>query len=483
MIHSSPNSTSIGETTVPLLGARGESQTYGNTPTSNDAKNTPECRLFDANALLPDGSDESLYQVIGLLENKFRADLVLGIYSGTGRLQCYSKQQLTIRDWQPTQEERSALYEVTRASLRVEFASSDKSSSAVCNQLRVKKDATLVLGIPVALSPGMDRDAIKVGIILWIDLAEKVQTSEAYNELLGLVKNQLPNWLNTWRLAKRGRSQEKIIRKVAYASQHRKILLQLTLLLAAALFILPVPYWPSRKCTLQPSMRQYLTSPIEGRVMEVSIRPGDTVEEGQLIAKLDDEQIRWQIADAEADFEAAGKRRENALAQQSAAEMRLAQLDQQRAQIQIDSLSQRLERLEIRSPVSGVVLQGDWFKKIGAPVSKGESLFEIAPLDTMTVEVKIQTADLGIVNTGQNARLYLPTAGWKSWDGHLQWIDPRGETDESEIYFVAEMEVSNHTGELRPGMEGRTRIHAGWRSLGWILLNRPYSWLINKLSW
>ncbi len=61
--------------------------------------------------------------------------------------------------------------------------------------------------------------------------------------------------------------------------------------------------------------------------------------------------------------------------------MRLAQLEQQKISLKIQSLQAQLNRLELRAPIAGVVLQGEWYRSEGAPVARGDTLFEIAPLE------------------------------------------------------------------------------------------------------
>ena len=140
-----------------------------------------------------------------------------------------------------------------------------------------------------------------------------------------------------------------------------------------------MPYWPQRECVVEPSARRFVSSPIDGRVLKSLVRPGDVVEVGQLIGQMDDEQLRWELGSAQAELQQAGKQQDSALAHQEGGKMRLAQLEQQKVSLKIQGLQAQLERLELRSPVAGIVLQGEWYRSEGAPVARGDTLFEIAP--------------------------------------------------------------------------------------------------------
>lgn len=228
----------------------------------------------------------------------------------------------------------------------------------------------------------------------------------------------------------------------------------------------PLPYWPQRVCVVEPASKSFVASPIDGRIRQALVRPGDVVSPGQLLAHLDDEQLRWQLSTAEAEYAAASKKRDTALATRAGGELRLAQLEQERIGLQIDSLEQQLGRLELRSPAAGVVVQGDWFQSDGAPVSRGDMLFEIALMDSMRVDIHLSTDDLARIEVGQTAAVRVDAAPGSKWSAALSRIDPRGKVIDSEVVFEATIEVENATGQLRPGMKGTARRSSGTQSLG-----------------
>ena len=62
-------------------------------------------------------------------------------------------------------------------------------------------------------------------------------------------------------------------------------------------------------------------------------------------------------------------------------------------------------------------------------------------------------------------------------------IHPRAELRDDENVFVAEVQLANADGSLRPGMRGTARVESERRPLGWILLRRPVGALIAWLGW
>ncbi len=53
-----------------------------------------------------------------------------------------------------------------------------------------------------------------------------------------------------------------------------------------------------------------------------------------------------------------------------------------------DLIVDRLENLEIASPINGVVISGELKKYTGAPVERGPGLLEVTPLDMVRLELE-----------------------------------------------------------------------------------------------
>ncbi|MFN9914764.1 MAG: efflux RND transporter periplasmic adaptor subunit, partial [Pirellulaceae bacterium] len=249
------------------------------------------------------------------------------------------------------------------------------------------------------------------------------------------------------------------------------------------LMLIPIPYQPKRECRIEPGIRRYIASPIEGRLQSVAVRPGEEVRTGQLLAKLDDMPLVRELAAAEAELQTHHKRRDVALATRAGGDLRIAQLEMQQIQLKIDALKDQLQRLEITSPCDGVLVQGDWFGNDGMPVSFGQNLFEIAPLDKMVAEIHLLAEDLPWVAVGSQAVMRTDTSLHRAWTGTIDRIEPRAEVVDEEAVFIGEMEIENQEHLFRPGMKARVAVDTGMKSIGWILVRKPYRWLQNQWIW
>ena len=245
----------------------------------------------------------------------------------------------------------------------------------------------------------------------------------------------------------------------------------------------PVPYRPSRDCVFEPESKQFLSSPIQGRIASCGVRPGDNVDKSELLARIDDDQLQRDLATARAELDGAKKKRDSALATKAAGVAGLADIEMEQAALRIESIEDQLSRMEIRATAAGVVVQGDWHRSIGMPVTLGQNLFEVAELESMNAEVRLNTSDLGIISVGDSVTIRSDASGGATFSGKISRIEPRATVIDEAAVFVADVAIRDPELKLRPGMKATAQIRAGWKSLGWILFNRPYRWIANQWIW
>lgn len=279
-------------------------------------------------------------------------------------------------------------------------------------------------------------------------------------------------------------SLRRLLRKLGATSdspQKRTMLLSAALLVAC--LTLRTTFDVSCDCELQPALRRYVAVPFEGTLDTSLVEPGETVTAGQLLARMDPREINWELAGVDAEQQRAAKERDTNLAKQDIGAAELARHDVERLKTRHDLLLHRNENLEIRSPIDGLVIAGDWKKSEGIPMKTGERLFEIAPLNVMLIEVAIPEADIRHVIVGQEVSIVLTAFPGERMTGTVRRIHPRSEIRDESHVFIADVELPNADGRLRPGMKGSAHIATGKRMLGWILLHRPVEAALLRLGW
>lgn len=235
-----------------------------------------------------------------------------------------------------------------------------------------------------------------------------------------------------------------------------------------------------------------VVSRVAGRLESVGVRLGDRVRKGQVIARVEDAEVRQQVAQAEAAFEvsqATVRQREadlkfaetNAtrsrnlferqlLPQQSLddAEARLqsaqAQLDLSRAQFnqtraRLEELRITLANTQIFSPVDGFV--GKRNLDVGGFVSGNTAVFSVVDISSVRLVVNLVERDLRRVTPGTPAETEVDAYPGEIFKGRVARVapvlDPATRTAEMEV------EIPNPDARLKPGMYARVRLTVGER--------------------
>lgn len=150
---------------------------------------------------------------------------------------------------------------------------------------------------------------------------------------------------------------------------------------------------------------------------------------------------------------------------------------------QMTKLKDRLERVDILSPVDGVV-QDLKFRTVGGVIPPGATLMNVVPLDgKMHAEVRVQPTDIGFVKKGEDARLKLGTYDFMRYgtvEGKVVMVSSYSTLDEkSNPYFKVIVSIpQNFVGDkektIEPGMTVQADIITDRQSVLEYLLRPIY---------
>lgn len=259
------------------------------------------------------------------------------------------------------------------------------------------------------------------------------------------------------------------------AADHKSRMILAGVAVVCLLMCIPLPYKVRANCELQPLNHRYVSAPFEAPLETCLVEPGDIVEPGQLLATIDGREIRMQLAEIASDRNRAAKERDMHRAKGEYGSAGVARLQMQAHQARAELLEYRGQNLEVRSPSAGVVVSGDWKKSEGVKLSMGETMFEIAPLDRMIVEVGIPEDDITHIEVGQSVTVHMDAYAGESWTGKLLRVHPAAEIRDSEHVFIGEFELENQNLRLRPGMRGKAKITTSAKPLVWNLFHKPWN--------
>lgn len=201
---------------------------------------------------------------------------------------------------------------------------------------------------------------------------------------------------------------------------------------------------------------------LAGIVREIAFAEGQAVEKGALLARLDDAELRAQVAEAEAraDLARINRERADALAEDrtlAQAEVDRVRSEERAARAALDLLKVRLERTRIVAPSSGVL--GARRLSVGDYATPATVLTTLEDLSVLKVSFLVPERSMPQVRPGTlvTARIRVGS-------------DTRPVEAEGEVFFVnASIEPSIRASEakavlrspaaaLRPGMFASVRI-------------------------
>ena len=248
----------------------------------------------------------------------------------------------------------------------------------------------------------------------------------------------------------------------------------------AAIMLIPVPYQIQCECSAEPEVRRFVVAPNEGLIERTFVEPGEVVKQGQLLARMDGRDVRWELAGLVAEKQKAEKDHDSRLLEGDVAAAQRAILEFQRIEAREQVLTRQRDQLEVTSPIDGIILDGHLDRVENAPVTIGQALYEVAPIAPVTVEVAISHDEFANVRESDEVVIRFDGID-DDFTGTIERIHPRSEVRDGDNVFVAEVAIANTDAKLRPGMSGYARIKGQTHALGWNLFHKPWEHLRKSL--
>lgn len=198
---------------------------------------------------------------------------------------------------------------------------------------------------------------------------------------------------------------------------------------------------------------------VGGEVRQLLVEEGDMVVAGQVLARLDGDRLRLDLAEIEAnlrklerDYKRQLELSERGLVAKGTAENAKYDLDALKASY--DSARLELGYTEIRAPIAGVVSAR--YIKVGNTISPNDPAFRVTNLDPLVAYVHIPEKEYRKLAPGQSAEVLVDALGGERFAGTISRVSPT--VDPKTGTFRARIEVPDATRRLKPGMFARVNI-------------------------
>lgn len=233
----------------------------------------------------------------------------------------------------------------------------------------------------------------------------------------------------------------------------------------------------SADAVLEGKIQRVVAAPFSGYLLSSAVRAGDTVQSGDIMASLNDSDIKLQLAKLQGELQKARREYREAQSSRDLVKVRISNEQINQAQAEIELTQQQLERIDLLAPFDGVVIEGDLSQSLGSPVERGEALFKIAPLDGYRIILKVDESQISYIEQGQTGTLLLPSLSDQPLALKVQKITVAAEAENGANIFRVEASLDENNELLRPGMQGVGKIDVGHARLIWIWTHEITDWL------
>jgi len=229
----------------------------------------------------------------------------------------------------------------------------------------------------------------------------------------------------------------------------------------AALYSGTAPIEADRRALVMPK--------VSGEIRAVLADEGQRVKAGQVLARLDGDQLRLEVALNEATMRKLERDYNRNLELQQKGLVSATAIDNLKYELEAAKANWELARLqlsytEIRSPIAGTVTQRLDLVKVGNTVtpvggvieSADSSLFVVEDLDTLILRVNVPERELSKLSVGQPAELAFDAVPGRTFLGQIALISPS--IDPATATFGVRIRVTDTGSLLRPGMFARVAI-------------------------
>ena len=203
---------------------------------------------------------------------------------------------------------------------------------------------------------------------------------------------------------------------------------------------------------------------IDGRLVAMYVREGTVVAQGDSLFKVDDAELKAQVARAEADRDLAEQaltRTKQLLTEKAAApaDVERADASARSARAALDLLRVRLDRTVVRAPWAGVA--GARFVSVGDYVNTSTRLITLQTVDPQRAAFQVPERYADRLKVGQRVTFRVAALKGRDFNGEVDFVDPRVQLPARTITMKAV--VPNPKQELQAGMFIEARLETGRR--------------------
>lgn len=222
-----------------------------------------------------------------------------------------------------------------------------------------------------------------------------------------------------------------------------------------------------------------LSSPLEGVVREVLVRPNQAVVADQPLVALDDTTLRNRrevllksVGSAQAELLATTQKSFDSMQSRGDIAPLSGRVEERRAELAF--IDEQLQRMVLTSPKTGITVFGDPNDWRGHPVAAGERVMLIANPAKLGVLIHVPVGDAIAIDAGAAVRLFLHVSPLSPLDGQVIETGYQALLSPDNVAsYRVRAQLTTGSESTRIGLKGTAKLYGARVALGYWLLRRP----------
>lgn len=257
----------------------------------------------------------------------------------------------------------------------------------------------------------------------------------------------------------------------------------------AALLLIPVRQTALAPAEVVSRNAQVISSPIDGVIVKMLVRPNQNVDVGTPLFELDETTLRSradvlakEVAVADAELMAASQRAfDNP---QSKSELTVLDGRARQRRAELAAVQAQLARTRVLAPRAGVAVYSDPNDWLGKPVVTGERILQIANPKAPGMRIQLPVADAIALEPGAKVALFLTAYPLDPLHGEILDTSYQAKpSDEGVASYRLLASVEDPPPHARLGLHGTAKLYGERVVLGYYLLRRPLASLRAWTGW
>ena len=262
-----------------------------------------------------------------------------------------------------------------------------------------------------------------------------------------------------------------------------KSLLRYSLVVAAIVGagMVPVDDNINLPATVVATSERIVTVPFDGRLEEILVKEGEIVTAGQsLLLVMDTGRLMVELAEARKALSSAITRKDNARGRGRAADFKEAEIEVERAKLQIEALDQKIASARITAPISGVVRGEAIASTPGSYMGLGTEVLRVIDPNELRLHIEVSPRARGQLNVGAAGSFRPDAAPSQAFDLDINSIAVAPNESDGQTNYMARSTdlVQSQEFQLKPGMQGAVHFDLQTLPLAELLWQRLRDWAL-----